>query len=148
MVTLKVSKFLEFHQDDNAQLEGKNVHPMNVIDISLDYLTQDVPKAPRKVPVGTKRITAKAPLVGSVIRIPEDVTKCSIGHVYEKLVKKDTSEFLDLTKAHSKYLLLSEALAFTEWHENMTSASVFYILVAGSYSLISISAFFAQLAEN
>lgn len=134
---MTLENFLAFHQDAELALEGKNVHPMNVIDIPLDYLTQERHiKSARKLTdtARDKRTTMLAPLVGSVIKIPGEVTKSSLGHLYEKFVTKSVNcSILDFTKAHSKYLLLSEILAFTDWHEDMTSSAVFYILLTGNY---------------
>ena len=125
MVTLTVAQFLSFHEDEDAVHEGKNVHPMNILDLPLEHHLH-------------QQGIADAPLVGSVVQLPTELTqRTSLGHVFEKLLLSPTATTsLDFTKAHSKYLLLSEKGAKTDWHEEMTGSSVFYMLLAGSYSFI------------
>lgn len=105
-------------KDPNAVLDGKNVHPMNVIDIPLDYIKVDVPTTNK----------AHGKMCGHVITLPKDVLESSLGHRYQEFVVKGE---LDLISAHHKYLLLSGAGAYTDTHEDMSGSNVFYALLAG-----------------
>ena len=114
---MSVADFLKRHEDNpNSELvEGKNVHPMNVIDIPLDYIEAEGEVSKRKC--------------GSVINLPTQVLANSLGHKYQTKLKAGSP--LDLISAHHKYLLLSEAGAYTEPHEDMTGSNVFYALLKG-----------------
>lgn len=108
---MPVKQFLKRNKDPNSKLDGKNVHPMNVIDIPLDYIDRESG--------GSK--------CGSVVKLPTEVMENSLGHRYQKFLGGD----LDLVSAHSKYLLLSEATSYTEPHEDMSGSNVFYALLTG-----------------
>lgn len=70
---MSVGEFLQRHEDrPNSTLpDGKIVHPMNVIDIPLDYITLD----------------AEGTTCGSVIQLPTDVVDSSLGHQYQKFLR-------------------------------------------------------------
>lgn len=124
---MPVAEFLKRHNDNpHSTLDGKIVHPMNVIDIPLDYIV-----AADEREGGSKRRTASyrnSRKCGSVVELPTEVIQSSLGHKYQKFIRRNS---LDLTSAHSKYLLLSEAGAYTEPHEDMSGSNVFYALLAG-----------------
>ena len=113
---MSVKDFVKRHKEfpNSELLDGTNVHPMNVIDIPLDYVDVDGKKC------------------GSVVTLPTDVLESSLGHKYQKYLKSSIpAHLVDLISAHHKYLLLSEAGALTEPHEDMTGSNVFYALLKG-----------------
>ena len=98
---MTISQFLE---DKNVQIEG-NFLLDYISQISHSHQPRKVLQKTKQVPVSTKPQPTKPLLVGSVIQIPDEVTKSSVGHFYERLVTKtkdDVNNILDFTKAHSK----------------------------------------------
>lgn len=117
---MSVDDFLKRHKDNpNSELDGKNVHPM-VIEIPLDYIVRSSDPEAR----GKKRNTGKK--CGYVILLPDEVLESSLGHKFQKFL-----DGVDLVSAHHKSLLLSEAGAFTEAHEDMMGSNLFYALLTG-----------------
>ena len=118
---MSVGDFLTRHNNKDAKLDGFDVHPMNVIDIPLDYI--DAKSNSKKAKSNRK--------CGSDIALPTELLENSLGHKYQKFIKKDAGDNFDMISAHHKYLLLSDHSAYTEPHEDMSGSNVFYALLTG-----------------
>ena len=62
---------------------------------------------------------------GSVVKLPLEVLHYSLGHKYQMFLK-----VFDLIFAHRIYLLLSEAVAYTEPQEDMTEMILDFELIS------------------
>ena len=82
------------------------MHPMNVIKFLQDYKDVDDAKSSEQC--------------GSVVKLPLEILHYSLGHKYQRFLK-----VFDLISAHHIYLLLSEAVAYTEAQEGMAESNVF-----------------------
>ena len=109
---MSLNTFLAAHEDP---LDVR--HPMNIIDLNLDNF----------------------PNSNFRVQLPSTIRKFSLGHRLEaKLLEMKLPEVvrtLGLTSSTSKFLLMSEAEAFTTWHEDLTGTGVIYILIKGQKSV-------------
>ena len=101
-----LEEFLEHNEDRSLQPE---YHPMNVIDFNAD---------------------AKSGMVHRFC-LPNLVTDISFGHCMKASLSPKNQLAFDFTSGISDYLLMSEAGAQTNWHQDFTGTSVFYILAKG-----------------
>ena len=101
-----LEEFLEHNEDRSLEPE---YHPMNVIDFNADEKS------------------------GMVHRfcLPNIVTDISFGHCMKNSMSPKNQLAFDFTSGISDYLLMSEAGAQTNWHQDFTGTSVFYILAKG-----------------
>ena len=101
-----LEEFLEHNEDRSLEPE---YHPMNVIDFNAD---------------------AKSGMVHRFC-LPNLVTDISFGHCMKASLSPKSQLAFDFTSGISDYLLMSEAGAQTNWHQDFTITSVFYILAKG-----------------
>ena len=101
-----LEEFLEHNEDRSLEPE---YHPMNVIGFNADSKS------------------------GMVHRfgLPNIVTDISFGHCMKNSVSPKNQLAFDFTSGISDYLLMSEAGAQTNCHQDFTGTSVFYILAKG-----------------
>ena len=101
-----LEEFLEHNEDRSLEHE---YHPMNVIDFNAD---------------------SKSGMVHRFC-LPNIVTDISFGHCTKNSMSPKNQLAFDFTSGISDYLLMSEAGAQTNWHQDFTGTSVFYILAKG-----------------
>ena len=101
-----LEELLEHNEDRSLEPE---FHPMNVIDFNAD---------------------SKSGMVHRFC-LPNIVTDISFGHCMKKSMSPKNQLAFDFTSGISDYLLMSEAGAQTNWHQDFTGTSVFYILAKG-----------------
>ena len=101
-----LEEFLEHNEDRSLEPE---YHPMNVIDFNAD---------------------SKSGMVHQFC-LPNIVTDISFGHCMKNSMSPKNQLAFDFTSGISDYLLMSEAGAQTNWHQDFTGTSVFYILAKG-----------------
>ena len=101
-----LEEFLEHNEDRSLEPE---YHPMNVIDFNAD---------------------SKSGMVHRFC-LPNIVTDISFGHCMKNSMSPKNQLAFDFTSGISDYLLMSEAGAQTNWHQDFTGTSVFYILAKG-----------------
>ena len=98
-----LEEFLEHNEDRSLEPE---YHPMNVIDFNAD---------------------SKSGMVHRFC-LPNIVTDISFGYCMKNSMSPKNQLAFDFTSGISDYLLMSEAGAQTNWHQDFTGTSVFYIL--------------------
>lgn len=95
------------YQDYFTELEncvpGSEFHPLNVIDI------RTMPK--------------------SIYTVPDMITKNSINHLTDKLIKQSKTEPYSCTTSY--YALVTQDSAHTTWHQDYSATSVFYTVITG-----------------
>ena len=101
-----LEEFLEHNEDRSLEPE---YHPMNVIDFNAD---------------------SKSGMVHRFC-LPNIATDISFGHCMKNSMSPKNQLAFDFTSGISDYLLMSEAGAQTNWHQDFTGTSVFYILAKG-----------------
>ena len=101
-----LEEFLEHNEDRSLEPE---YHPINVIDFNAD---------------------SKSGMVHRFC-LPNIVTDISFGHCMKNSMIPKNQLAFDFTSGISDYLLMSEAGAQTNWHQDFTGTSVFYILAKG-----------------
>ena len=101
-----LNEFLEHSEDHSLAPE---YHPMNVIDFNADSNSGMVHQ----------------------FCVPNIVTDVSFGHCMKACLSHRNQLAFDFTTGISDYLLMSEAGAQTNWHQDFTGTSVFYILAKG-----------------
>ena len=101
-----LEEFLEHNGDRSLEPEYQ---PMNVIDFNAD---------------------SKSGMVHRFC-LPNIVTDISFGHCMKNSMSPKNQLAFDFTSGISDYLLMSEAGAQTNWHQDFTGKSVFYILAKG-----------------
>ena len=72
---------------------------------------------------------------GSPVFFPNIVTYSFFGHCMKASLSPHNQLVFDFTSGISDYLLISEAGARTNWHQDFTGTSVFYILAKGQKHL-------------
>ena len=97
------------HNEDQA-LEPR-YHPMNIIDL-------DIETHQRKM--------------AHQFSLPDIVKDLSFGHRMGAALAPALKTRFDFTSGISNYLLMSEAGSQTNWHQDFTGTSVFYVVVKGS----------------
>ena len=100
---ITLASFLEHHEDPFHQ---PDLHPMNIIDLGI----------------GPHQRTMK-----HTFSIPNLIKEYSLGHTYTSRMDPSIREEFDFTVGISKYLLLTEQEAQTDWHQEFTGTSVFLI---------------------
>ena len=103
---ITLEEFLEHNED--RSLEPEN-YPMNVIDFNAD---------------------SKSGLVHRFC-LPNIVTDISFGHCMKNSKSPKNQLAFDFPSGIGDYLLMSEAGAQTNWHQDFTGTSVFYSLAKG-----------------
>ena len=103
---ITLNEFLEHSEDHSLAPE---YHPMNVIDFNADSNSGMVHQ----------------------FCVPNIVTDISFGHCMKASLSHRNHLAIDFTTGISDYLLMSEAGAQTNWHQDFTGTSVFYILAKG-----------------
>ena len=101
-----LGEFLELNEDRSLEPE---YHPMNVIDFNGD---------------------SKSGMVHRFC-LPNIVTDISFGHCMKAFLSPKNQLAFDFTSGISDDLLMSEAGAQTNWHQDFTGTSVFYFLAKG-----------------
>ena len=101
-----LEEFLEHNEDRSLEPE---YHLMNVIDFNAD---------------------SKSGMVHRFC-LPNIVTDNSFGHCMKNSMSPKNQLAFDFTSGISDYLLMSKAGAQTNWHQDFTGTSVFYILAKG-----------------
>jgi hypothetical protein len=99
-------KFLDHSEDRSLAPE---YHPMNVIDLNVDSYSGMV----------------------SQFSLPNLVRDISFGHRMKASLSPNNQAAFDFTSGISDYLLMAEAGAQTNWHQDFSGTSVFYVLAKG-----------------
>ena len=97
------------HNEDQT-LEAR-YHPMNIID--LDIETHQIKMAHQ-------------------FSLPDLVKDLSFGHRMTAALNSALNTQFDFSSGISNYLLMAEAGSQTNWHQDFTGTSVFYVVVKGS----------------
>ena len=99
----------EFFEHNEDRILEPEYHPMNVIDFNAD---------------------SKSGMAHRFC-LPKIVTDISFGHCMKNSSSPKNQLAFDFTSRIRDYLLMSEAGAQTNWHQDFTGTSVFYILAKG-----------------
>ena len=104
---MTLASFLEHHEDPFRE---QDLHPMNIIDLDI----------------GPHERTMK-----HTFSIPNLIKDYSLGHNYTARINPSIREEFDFTAGISKYLLMTEQEAQTDWQQDFTGTSVFLFFVEG-----------------
>ena len=105
--SMTLDSFLDEHEHPFRQ---PDIHPMNIIDLDI---------GPHKKTMKHK------------FSIPNLIEEYSLGHIYTSRLHHSIRDEFDFTAGISDYLLMSEEEAETDWHQDFTGTSAFYILLNG-----------------
>ena len=105
---MTLASVLEHHEDPFRQ---QDFHPMNIIDLVIR----------------PHQRTMK-----HTISIPNLIKEHSLGHTYTSRMDPSILEEFDFTGGISNYLLMTEQEAHTDWHQDFTGTSVFFLFVEGN----------------
>lgn len=100
---MSAREFLYVHHDPCSPM-----HPLNVIDGQVSQF----------------------PAVDKILNLPLIAQQVSLGHVMEQMYPQLKNKY-KFTESTARYLLLTEADAYTPWHVDYTGTSVRYEIISG-----------------